>query len=310
MIVSSFATVEETIGFICYKYTIENREPILTQKDPSKYSLFIADDDGQAEEDFPPLTHGRPIGQFDFPHLILIEQVAPAATASALSIPLNNDEFPSDENEDDYDDEASFDDSSRSVTPPSSDPRKSVSSNEKASSMSVTQDIQRDIDPIDNLNRLYESLNQKSYSFDYYIKSGSNKHVKVRIDVSGEQIRFELLEKTNRLTWQSMPLTTQRLVDCSLSNKEPNKKRDRTRVYLVFDTQQESDGTRTFQTYELESTVEIAEHFRDQILNIIQLKNPQGRDIYEQQQQQRDNTKKRRSILNMIGVGSGSSSKS
>jgi hypothetical protein len=30
IIVSSHATVEETIGFVCYKYTTENREPILT----------------------------------------------------------------------------------------------------------------------------------------------------------------------------------------------------------------------------------------------------------------------------------------
>jgi len=184
---------------------------------------------------------------------------------------------------------------------------------EKNSSIITTQDILFEIDPIDKLNRLYESLNQKSYFFDYYLKAGSNKHVKIRIDVSGEQIRFELLEKTSRLTWQNMPLTTQRLVDCSLLNKEPNKKRDRTRVYLIFDSQQESDGSHIFQTYELESTVEITEQFRDQILNIIKLKNPQGRDIYEQQQQRRDNTRKRRSIFNIIGGGignSGSSTKS
>ena len=90
---------------------------------------------------------------------------------------------------------------------------------------------------------------------------------------------------------------------------------DRTRVYLRFEIQQESDGSRNYQTYDLESTVEIAEQFRDQILNIIKLKNPQGRDTYEQQQQQRrDNTRKRRSIFNIIGGGSigtsGSSSKS
>jgi intergrase/recombinase len=82
---------------------------------------------------------------------------------------------------------------------------------------------------------------------------------------------------------------------------------DRTRVSLIFDSQQESDGSRTFQTYELESTVEIAEQFRDQILNIIKLKNPQGRDIYEQQQQRRDNAKKRRSIFSLIGGGIGNS---
>lgn len=92
--------------------------------------------------------------------------------------------------------------------------------------------------------------------------------------------------------------------------------RDHTRVYLRFDTQQESDGTRIYQTYEFEATIELAEQFREQILNIIQLKNPKGRELYEQQQQQqrRDNTRKRRSIFNIIGGGiggnSGSASKS
>jgi hypothetical protein len=127
--------------------------------------------------------------------------------------------------DDDDDDDESFDDSSRSITPPLNEHRKSNSSSGRPSTVLTVQDLQQDIDPIDKLNRLYESLNQKSYFFDYYLKPGSNKHVKIRIDVSGEQIRFELLEKTSRLTWQSMPLTTQRLVDCTLLTKETNKKR-------------------------------------------------------------------------------------
>jgi len=77
-------------------------------------------------------------------------------------------------------------------------------------------------------------LNQKTYLFDYYPKPTSTKHIKIRIDVSGEQIRFDLLEKTSRLTWQSMSLTTQRLVDCTLLNKEPNKKRGKSILVLVF----------------------------------------------------------------------------
>ncbi|CAF0745741.1 unnamed protein product [Adineta steineri] len=309
VIVFSHASVEETIGFICYKYTIENREPLLTQKDPSKYSLYIADDNGQAEDDFPPLTHTRPIGEYAFPHLALIEQVTPVNPSSTL-IPTNNDENFDDDEEFD-DDSESCDDSSRSITPPpttTNEPRKSVSSSGRASIHIAAQESLVELDPIIHLNRLYESLNQKIYSFDYYIKSGSSKHYKIKIDVSGEQIRFELLEKASRLTWQTMSLTTQRLVDCTLLSKDSNKKKDRTRVHFVVESQQESDGSRTFQTYELESTLETAEQFRDQILNIIKLKNPQGRDTYEDQLQlRRDNTKKRRSIFNLLGAGLGNS---
>ena len=296
-----------------------------SQKDPSKYFLCIADDDGQDEEDFPPLTHARPIGQYDFPHLTLIEQIVSISTSTILS---KSDQNQSDvDNDNDDDDDQSFDDSSRSITPPLNERRRSNSSSDKPSSVLALQEFQTQLDPIDKLNRLYDSLNQKTYFFDYYLKEGSNKHVKIRLDVSGEQIRFELLEKTSRLNWQNMLLTTQRLIDCTLLNKETNKKKgykkknkkinkliifvfyiDRTRIYLRFECQPESDGTRNYQTYDLESTVEIAEQFRDQILNIIKLKNPQGRDIYEQQQQRRDNTRKRRSIFNIIAGGGGGSS--
>ena len=66
-----------------------------------------------------------------------------------------------------------------------------------------------------------------------------------------------------------------------------------------------------FQTYDFESTVEAAEQFRDQILNIIKLKNPQGREMYEEQQQSRRGPpKKRRSIFNIIGAGMGNSGSS
>ncbi|CAF2084344.1 unnamed protein product [Rotaria magnacalcarata] len=296
IIVASNATVTETIGFVCYKYTIENREPALTQNDPSKYCLHIADDDGELDE-FPPLTHDRAIGHFDFPHLILIEQ------QDKPSGPIDNTIDDNSSNIDTDDDDGSFENSSRSATPPSAEHRKSSSSVGKVSTNNFVQDGPKVADPIDDLNRLYESLNQKSYPFDYYIKLGGSKHVKIRIDVSGEQVRLDLLEKSTRLTWQSMPLTTQHLVDCNLFNKDKYRKKDRTRVYLVFESQQESDGSHAYQTYELETTVEIAEHFRDQILNIIKLKNPQGHDTYEQQQQQRENTKKRRSFLNIFGAG-------
>lgn len=124
-------------------------------------------------------------------------------------------------------DGGSLDNSSRSATPPpSSERRKSSSSDGKISMSNISsQDAPTNTDPINNLNRLYESLNQRSYFFDYYVKLGGSKHTKVRIDVSGEQIRFDVLERTSRLPWQNMPLTTQRLVDCNLLNKDKNKKK-------------------------------------------------------------------------------------
>ena len=215
-----------------------------SQKDPSKYSLYIADDDGQAEDDFPPLTHARPIGQYDFPHLTLIEQVG-TVNSSITSALLKNDKKPNDvddidpdDADDDDDDDGSFDDSSRSITPPPSstldEHRKSNSSQGKPNtSISPQDDLPSEVNPIDKINRLFESLEQKTYLFDYYHKPNSSKHIPIRLDVSGEQIRLELLKETNRLSWQTMSVTTQRLIDCTISNtKDGNKKRGKSSSFV------------------------------------------------------------------------------
>lgn len=94
-----------------------------------------------------------------------------------------------------------------------------------AAAAAAPLDPPNEVDPINKFFLAYESLNLKTYTFDYYLKSGSGKHVKIRLDVSGEQIAFELLEKTSKLTWKQMSLNTQRLVDCVLSSKEPNSRK-------------------------------------------------------------------------------------
>lgn len=98
--------------------------------------------------------------------------------------------------------------------------------------MATASEFPLEADPINTVYQAYESLNQKTYNFDYFIKSGSGKHVKVRIDVSGEQVRFELLEKTSKLPWQQMLQSTHRLVDCVSSAKEASSRKGQS----VFDS--------------------------------------------------------------------------
>lgn len=173
------------------------------------------------------MTHARPIGQYDFPHLTLIEQVGTVNNSITSALTKNDEKLSDDDDvdiDDDDDDDGPLDDSSRSITPPIDERRKSNSSSGKPTSMiSPQDDIPTELDPIDKLNRLYDSLNQKTYLFDYYHKPNSTKNIKIRLDVSGEQIRLELLEKSNRLTWQTMSLTSQRLIDCTIGNRKRGK---------------------------------------------------------------------------------------
>ncbi|KAG8034627.1 hypothetical protein G9C98_007703 [Cotesia typhae] len=66
------ATVEEFIGLICYKYATENPNHNLI-KEINKYGLYIAEDDGEVDGDFPCLDPREKIGKFEFSALGLVE---------------------------------------------------------------------------------------------------------------------------------------------------------------------------------------------------------------------------------------------
>lgn len=56
IVVVASATVEQTIGLICWKYTNLRREPELSS-DLTLYSLHMTEDDGEVDHDFPALAH-------------------------------------------------------------------------------------------------------------------------------------------------------------------------------------------------------------------------------------------------------------
>ncbi|XP_058803465.1 target of rapamycin complex 2 subunit MAPKAP1 [Phymastichus coffea] len=66
------AKVKECIGFICYKYVIEHPDQHI-QEDISKYGLYIAEDDGEVDWDFPCLDPTEVISKFEFSTLGLVE---------------------------------------------------------------------------------------------------------------------------------------------------------------------------------------------------------------------------------------------
>ncbi|CAF1332653.1 unnamed protein product, partial [Didymodactylos carnosus] len=325
IIVSSQATVEQVIGFICYRYCIEDRQPPLTQEDLKYYSLYLADDDGKIEEDFPPLTTTRLIGQYDFPRFVLveIEQIASvvdeaeySSSTPASSLSSHN-SSPS---------QLVLHMSATTTTPATTTStfveqlhRKSVISTNSLeqdkerekekqlhrksviSTNSLERDKEKENDPIYDLNRLYESLNQKSYSVEMILKHG--KHAYGRLDISGEQIKMEILEKPRTWSREKPPLnlvySSNKLVDCAIVNKD--KKKERIRLTLTFECNLD-DGSLIYQSHEFDcgSQSSMAQDIQDQTGNIIKVKNLDGRKMYEDNMK-RDLAKKKRSILNPFG---------
>uniref|UniRef100_A0A1B0C897 Putative stress-activated map kinase-interacting protein 1-like rhagoletis zephyria n=1 Tax=Lutzomyia longipalpis TaxID=7200 RepID=A0A1B0C897_LUTLO len=75
--VLSTAKIQEFIGLICYKCSIEN--PDVPLKSVRNYGLYITEEDGEVDSDFPPLDVREPCSKFCFSHLALIERRATIA---------------------------------------------------------------------------------------------------------------------------------------------------------------------------------------------------------------------------------------
>nr|CAG4638478.1 EOG090X072S [Cyclestheria hislopi] len=72
------AKVSELIGLVCYKYNLEKREPPLCES-VNNYALFIAEDDGSPDVDFPSLEPKETVGKFGFTTLALVRIAKPKA---------------------------------------------------------------------------------------------------------------------------------------------------------------------------------------------------------------------------------------
>ncbi|XP_063972241.1 stress-activated map kinase-interacting protein 1 [Diachasmimorpha longicaudata] len=72
VVVLGTAKVQQFIGLICYKYATEHPHHNL-QEDITKYGLYITEDDGEVDWDFPCLDPREVISKFEFPALCLVE---------------------------------------------------------------------------------------------------------------------------------------------------------------------------------------------------------------------------------------------
>ncbi|TRY77863.1 hypothetical protein TCAL_08135 [Tigriopus californicus] len=67
------AKVTEVIGYACWKYTEEGRQPPLVHKSHEKYTLYMAEPDGTIEREFPPLEKRELISKYGFNILGLVD---------------------------------------------------------------------------------------------------------------------------------------------------------------------------------------------------------------------------------------------
>uniref|UniRef100_A0A023F2U5 Putative stress-activated map kinase-interacting protein 1 n=1 Tax=Triatoma infestans TaxID=30076 RepID=A0A023F2U5_TRIIF len=69
----NWAKVLDLIGLVCWKCSIEHTE-IAMKDNVNHYGLFIAEDDGDVDWDFPCLNSSEAVGKFGFTYLALVER--------------------------------------------------------------------------------------------------------------------------------------------------------------------------------------------------------------------------------------------
>lgn len=88
MCVLETARIQEFIGLICYRASIEY--PGIVLQTVRNYSLRITEEDGEVDPDFPPLDLQEPCAKFCFSHLSLVERRASELRQDARTMSLSS----------------------------------------------------------------------------------------------------------------------------------------------------------------------------------------------------------------------------
>ncbi|XP_046403798.1 stress-activated map kinase-interacting protein 1 [Ischnura elegans] len=68
------AKVRDLVGLVCWKYASEHKGATSLLPKVDRYGLYIAEDDGEVDWDFPCLDRGEIVAKFGFRHLALVER--------------------------------------------------------------------------------------------------------------------------------------------------------------------------------------------------------------------------------------------
>ncbi|XP_050077484.1 stress-activated map kinase-interacting protein 1 [Anopheles maculipalpis] len=80
--------IQDFIGLICYKCTIAN--PTVELRSVRHYGLFMTEEDGELDMDFPPLDSNEPCSKFRFTHLVLAERQIPPSVSLQPVLPISS----------------------------------------------------------------------------------------------------------------------------------------------------------------------------------------------------------------------------
>lgn len=192
--VSMNAKVQDFIGLICYKCTLAH--PDVPLKSVRFYGLYITEEDGEVEPDFPPLDIREPCSKFRFSQLALVERRAPppaapstAGLAQQLLANLTND-YPRTPR-------------TLSMTSEMESVRhQALISDEKTRRLNLQQQQTRDLATMNCHTTAMEAPLYRSYRVNMLVMSSFYK-VEIQLGISGEKIEIDPVQQKNNKFWAS-----------------------------------------------------------------------------------------------------------
>lgn len=196
--VSMNAKVQDFIGLICYKCSLAN--PDVPLKSVRHYGLYITEEDGEVEPDFPPLDVREPCFKFRFSHLALVERKLPGGgtihsitpSVAGPSNPLSLNQLP---NNFEYPRTLSMTSEMESVR------HQALLSDEKTRRLNLQQQQTRDLATMHCHTAVIEAPLYQTFRVHMLVMSSFYK-VEIQLGVSGEKIEIDPVQQ-NQKFWTS-----------------------------------------------------------------------------------------------------------
>lgn len=278
--VISTARIEEFIGLICYKCSIQNPEvPLLSIRN---YGLYMVEEDGDVDTDFPPLENTEPCSKFCFNFLALVER-KDSTGGDSPSVKLD---FPS-----------------LSMTSEAQS-KADVTLNEvHKSNVQHSEDIRK----MDFHNTMIEAPHYKLYRL--FILNKARLKIEIQLGVSGEKIEVDPVQQKSSKFWakqKSVSHSMDSVAWCEKLEQKSNKTIFRVVYSLSFGLQNLQQGqetssplqaSATFKHYDFEADSIMATEIIEKVNNILEISASTSRREYLAMKERRSKSLQFRKVV-------------
>uniref|UniRef100_A0A182QCK7 Stress-activated map kinase-interacting protein 1 n=1 Tax=Anopheles farauti TaxID=69004 RepID=A0A182QCK7_9DIPT len=278
------AKIQEFIGLICYKCTVWN--PNVELRSVRHYGLYMTEEDGELDTDFPPLDPNEPCSKFRFTHLALAER---RLSTSVSHQPLATTSSGHSMRFEGFGTERSASlttptsvtvpntvaKSVKSDTGSASAPQRTQPADTISSSQRISNQQREDLDRIKGHTSKIEAPLYRT--FQVHVLHKSRLKSEVQLGISGDRFEIDPTPQNQGKFWnRQKPAnhTMDSVAACTIIDRKQSKAVLRL-VYCatnVVGGTADSEGTVSFKHYDIETTPETAEQIVEKVNNILEVR--------------------------------------